>query len=191
MRNLQPISVSLPNASILDNIYQPEPTENIFTNPDNFRFPKSQDFRNTLATQTIWQQGLNNRGIVSPTQIRDILAQWNSDSVSSIGSNFTAELNAIGNSSSSQRVSPPQSMASLQATTSNLLQQSRTVLESSRETDFRNRNTVAALNFVGNQSSTATNNINSRNTRAGLEGRLAAKRRGQVAQNSRSGRARR
>ena len=76
-----------------------------------------------------------------------------------------------------RRSPPPQSMASLQTTTSNLLSQGNAILERDKTTDVRNANTVAALsntfgisgtglNLVGNQIVTESNR--DRNLQRGL-----------------------
>ncbi len=55
--------------------------------------------------------------------------------------------------------SPPQSIQALQSQTNTLLGQGSVILEQNRDIDVRNANTVAALNFLGNQSSTGANEV--------------------------------
>ncbi len=78
---------------------------------------------------------------------------------------------------------PPESipsLAALQSQSNTLLSQGGAILGQNRDIDVRNANTVAALNLIGNQPSSGTNNVTSRNTRAGIQGRLDAMRRGQA-----------
>jgi hypothetical protein len=95
-----------------------------------------------------------------------------------------------------RRSPPPQSMASLQTTTSNLLSQGNAILERDKTTDVRNANTVAALsnpnlnvlgtgfNLVGNQ--IVTESSLDRNLQRGLLNFKI-----NAARNTRNGRARR